>query len=123
VEDVMHAQETVPRVSEGTFLREALFEITGKKLGLTTVQDEAGRLLGIITDGDLRRLMEKVGDPLGKRAGEVMTRSPSTIARDEMATVALRMMEERSITSLVVVDGESRVLGVVHLHDLLKAGI
>jgi arabinose-5-phosphate isomerase len=123
VEDAMHAGDGVPRVGEATLVREALFTITGKKLGMTTVQDDSGRLLGIITDGDLRRLMEKVPDPLGRKAGEVMTRSPRTIARDEMATVALRMMEEKSITALVVVDGDKRVQGVVHLHDLLKAGI
>jgi len=123
VEDAMHSGDSVPRVGAETLLREALFEITGKKLGMTTVLDGEGRLAGIITDGDLRRLMEKVGDPLGKKAGEVMTKNPLTIARDEMATVALRMMEERSITSLVVVDAGNRVEGVLHLHDLLKAGI
>ncbi len=123
VEDVMHAGEAVPSVGVDTLIREALFTITGGKLGMTTVQDDAGRLLGIITDGDLRRLMEKVPDPLEKTAGEVMTCNPRTVARDELATVALRMMEEKSITSLVVADDGQRVLGVVHLHDLLKAGI
>ncbi len=123
VADVMVKGEAIPRVGEGVTVREALFQITGKKLGMTTVQDPGGVLRGIITDGDLRRLMEKFPDPLARLAGEVMTRSPRTVSPDEMASVALRMMEQASITCLVVVDEGEKVQGVVHLHDLLKAGI
>jgi len=118
VEDAMHAGDQLPRVRPGTPMREVLFEMTRKRLGMTTVTDEDGRLLGVISDGDLRRQMEQHGNAVFERsAADCMTRQPVTIGGRELATQALNLMEARRITSLVVVD-EGRVRGVVHLHDL-----
>lgn len=118
VEDAMHAGDQVPRVVPGAPMREVLFEMTRKRLGMTTVVDDAGRLLGVISDGDLRRQMEKHGNAVFERtAADCMTREPVTIGGRELATQALNLMEARRITSLVVVD-DGRVRGVVHLHDL-----
>jgi len=119
IEDVMHAGDQVPLVRPGTLMKDVLFEMTRKRLGMTTVADESGRLLGVVSDGDLRRLMERHGpQTLALRAEECMTRAPVTIAPREISTRALDLMESRRITSLVVVDERSAVLGVVHLHDL-----
>lgn len=119
VEDLMHTGEGIPRVAPGTSMKDVLFEMTRKRLGMTTVQDDDGRLLGIISDGDLRRQMERHGYTLLDRsAGECMTRHPVVIGQQQLATQALALLEERKITSLVVVDAESRVEGVLHLHDL-----
>ena len=121
VEDALHAGDRVPRVSPGALMREVLFEMTRKRFGMTTVVDEADRLLGVISDGDLRRQMEKHGDGmLGRSAAECMTREPVTVGARELATHALNLMEERRITSLVIVDGDRVVKGVVHLHDLWR---
>jgi len=121
VEDAMHAGEDVPSVEETAPMRDVLFEMTRKRLGMTTVVDEEGRLAGVISDGDLRRQMEKHGDGMLQRAArECMTRSPRLIDRSALATEALRAMEEARITSLIVVDGDGRPEGVVHLHDLWK---
>lgn len=123
VEELMHAGEHVPVVSPDTPMKDVIYEMSRKGLGMTTVQDRDGRLLGVITDGDLRRLMERHDDPLGLTAGEVMHRGGVTIAPDELATAALRILEERRITSLMVTDGGGRVLGVLHLHDLWGVGL
>jgi arabinose-5-phosphate isomerase len=99
-------------------MADVIFEMSSKKLGITTVQDE-GRLLGVISDGDLRRLLEREGGAaLSKTAGEAMNPHPSTIAGNELAAKALAILEERKITSLVVVAADGKVEGVVHLHDL-----
>jgi arabinose-5-phosphate isomerase len=119
VEDLMHTGEGVPRVGRETVMKDVLFEMTRKRLGLTTVVDGDDRLLGMISDGDLRRQMERHGYALlDKTAGECMTRSPVLIARREMATRALDLMERRKITSLLVVDDQGKIEGVLHLHDL-----
>jgi arabinose-5-phosphate isomerase len=124
VEDVMHAGGQTPKVEPDTVMREVLFEMTRKRLGMTTVADAEGRLLGMISDGDLRRQMERHGYLLLDRtAGDCMTRNPVVIARKELATAALALMEERKITSLPVVDEAGRVEGVVHLHDLWNTGM
>ncbi len=120
VEKVMHAGDAVPLVSPQTPLKDAIYEMSAKRLGMTTVCDAGRRLLGIVTDGDLRRLFERDPDPLARRAGDVMTASPATIGASELAAAALRLMEQRHITSLVVVDAARRVEGVVHLHDLWR---
>ncbi len=118
VEDAMHAGEQVPRVAPGAPMREVLFEMTRKRLGMTTVVDGAGSLRGVISDGDLRRLMERHGNAVFDRsAADCMTREPVTIGSRELATQALNLMEARRITALVVVEA-GRVCGVVHLHDL-----
>jgi arabinose-5-phosphate isomerase len=119
VRDLMHTGAAVPRVTPGTPMKEALYEISAKKLGHTVVADGTGRVLGIITDGDMRRLMEKHGGALlGMTAGECAHPDPLTIACDAMAVEALGLMESRKITSLVVVDASDQLLGVLHLHDL-----
>jgi arabinose-5-phosphate isomerase len=118
VRDLMHAGENVPRVAPGTRMADVIYEMSSKKLGMTTVQ-ENGRLRGVISDGDLRRLLEREGGAaLSKTAGEAMTAQAKTIGADELAARALAVLEEKKITSLVVVDAEMRVEGVVHLHDL-----
>ena len=125
VEDLMHKGEAVPLVKETTPMSEALFVITSKGLGITGVTDAAGDLTGVITDGDLRRALEKGTDILDRTAGGLMTRNPKRIRRDELAASALQRMEQYSITSLFVFDDEGgdRPVGIIHLHDLLKAGI
>lgn len=118
VGDLMHAGTEIPVVAPETCMIDVIYEMSAKKLGITTVQQE-GRLLGVISDGDLRRLLEHEGGAaLGKTAGEAMNRRPSTIGEQELAARALALLEERKITSLVVADGEGHVRGIVHLHDL-----
>lgn len=118
VRDLMHTGEEIPAVAPGTRMADVIFEMSSKKLGITTVQDD-GRLRGVISDGDLRRLLEHEGGAaLGKTAGEAMNAHPRTIAGDELAAKALAILEERKITSLVVVDAGGKVEGIVHLHDL-----
>ena len=118
-ENLMHAGEDMPRVAATAKMPDVIYEMSKKGLGMTTVVDSEGRLAGILTDGDLRRLMQQRGAAtLELVVGDCVTRNPQTIAPSELAGAALRMMEERKITSLVVVDAERRPLGVVHLHDL-----
>jgi arabinose-5-phosphate isomerase len=119
VESVMHTGEDVPRVGPDTPVPRVIYEISRKGLGHATVVGSDGRLLGIISDGDLRRLLEREGaKTLNVTAGECMTRNPVTIARNELATRALNLMEGKRITSLLVVDAAGRLEGVVHIHDL-----
>ena len=119
VEHLMHWGDAVPRVSATTSMPATFHEMSAKKLGMTTVISAEGKLLGILTDGDLRRLMEKYGGAtLSMTAGECMVRTPQTISPKLMASEALNLMEKKKITSVVVVDGSQKVLGVVHLHDL-----
>jgi arabinose-5-phosphate isomerase len=119
VEHVMHKGEALPKVPPETPMPSAFHEMSAKKLGMTTVADKDGVLLGIITDGDLRRLMEKHGGAtLAMTAGECMIRTPQTIGPNLLASEALNLMEKKKITSVVVVDTGGKILGVVHLHDL-----
>jgi len=118
VETLMHTGDAVPRVASATKMSDVIYEMSRKKLGMTTVV-EGEKLLGVISDGDLRRLLEKRGkDVLDLNAGECMTREPKTIRPHEFAATALAIMEEKKITSLVVVDEARKLHGVVHLHDL-----
>jgi len=118
VRDLMHTGNDIPVVSLQTPMSDVIYEMSSKKLGMTTVQ-EAGNLRGVISDGDLRRLLEREGGAaLSKTAGEAMNPKPSTITAEELAAKALAILEQRKITSLVVVDAERKVDGVVHLHDL-----
>ena len=118
VRDLMHTGDNVPAVKPTTGMTDVIYEMSSKKLGITTVQ-EGGRLRGVISDGDLRRLLEHEGGAaLSKTAGEAMNPHPRTIGADELAAKALAILEERKITSLIVVDAEQHVEGVVHLHDL-----
>jgi arabinose-5-phosphate isomerase len=119
VEDVMHTGEDVPRVWLDTKMKDVLFEMTRKRLGMTTVVDAKGVLRGVLSDGDLRRQMERHGyGMLDRTAEQCMTPRPILIGRRDLATAALDLMESRKITVLVVVDGQGKVDGVVHLHDL-----
>jgi arabinose-5-phosphate isomerase len=122
VADLMHTGEAIPVVTEDATLHDAVQEMTRKGLGMTTVVDGEGRLVGVITDGDLRRLHLGGGPFDTRRAGEVATRSPKTIGADDLAAKALEAMEGR-ITSLVVVDEAQRPRGVIHMHDILRAKI
>lgn len=118
VRELMHTGDAIPTVAPSTPMADVIFEMSSKKLGMTTVQQD-GRLHGVISDGDLRRLLEREGGAaLGKTAGEAMNPHPRTIAADELAAKALAILEERKITSLVVADAEGKVAGVLHLHDL-----
>ena len=118
VRDLMHAGDAVPVVTPTTQMTDVIYEMSSKKLGLTTVQCE-GKLRGVICDGDLRRLLEREGGAaLSKTAGEAMNPHPRTIAASELAAKALAILEERKITSLVVVGADQTVEGVLHLHDL-----
>lgn len=125
VGDLMHKGQTFPSVKEKTLMKEAIVEITSKRLGVTGVCDGEGRLVGVITDGDLRRALERFSDLLNREAQEVMTRNPKGIEKDALAAKAVQQMEEFSITSLFVFeDRASRIpLGIIHLHDLLKSGV
>ncbi|MFQ5663828.1 MAG: SIS domain-containing protein [Terriglobia bacterium] len=126
VESLMHTGDDVPRVSPSTPMPDVIYEMSRKRLGMTTVVEEAsppggrgGRLVGIVTDGDLRRLMQRRKDEaLHLTAGDCMTKNPVTLDKTKLAATALRLMEERKITSIVVVDAELRLEGVLHLHDL-----
>ena len=118
VRELMHTGDEIPVVAPSTPMADVIFEMSSKKLGITTVQED-GRLRGVISDGDLRRLLEREGGAaLGKTAGEAMNPHPRTIAGDELAAKALAILEERKITSLVVVHADGKVEGIVHLHDL-----
>lgn len=118
VRDLMHAGDEVPVVAPATPMTDVIFEMSSKKLGMTTVQQD-GRLKGIISDGDLRRLLEREGGAaLGRTAGEAMNAHPRIIGAEELGARALAILEERKITSLIVVGADQRVEGVVHLHDL-----
>jgi len=118
VGDLMHTGDEIPVVAPSTSMTDVIFEMSSKKLGITTVQQN-GQLLGVIVDGDLRRLLEREGGAaLSKTAGEAMSPHPRTIAAGEFAATALAILEERKITALVVVDSAGKVEGLLHLHDL-----
>ena len=123
VADLMLTGDAVPVVPENTPLREVIVEMTRKRKGMTTVIDGAGRLVGVITDGDLRRL-HLTGKPIDDlSAGEAASREPKTIRADDLAAKALEVMETWQITSLVIVDPAQRPAGLIHMHDILRAKI
>lgn len=123
VEDVMHTGDAIPVVTEQTPLGSALLEVTAKKLGMTTVIDNRGVLIGIFTDGDLRRTLDQGLDIHNTLIEQVMTQHGKTIKPDQLAAEALRIMEDNKITALVVVDNNDRPIGALNMHDLLKAGV
>jgi arabinose-5-phosphate isomerase len=127
VADLMHTGSAIPVVSEETMIKDAIYEISSKKMGVTSVLNADGTLVGVISDGDLRRWMEKTGKTgenlLTKKAKEVMTRNPRIINRDALAAEAVAIMEKNSITCLMITNNEMKPEGVIHLHDLLKAGV
>lgn len=127
VRDLMHTGSEIPMVSAATLIKDAIYEISSKKMGVTSVVDAEGKLIGVISDGDLRRWMEKTEKTgenlLAKKAGDIMTRNPKVANKDALAAEAVAIMERNSITCLIVADASSKPEGVIHLHDLLKAGV
>ena len=123
VADLMHRGADLPLVRVTTPLLKAIYVMSSRKLGIAAVVDSRRRIAGVVTDGDLRRMIERGVDFGGTLVGEVMTRTPVTIGEEEFGVQALRLMESRSITALAVTDDTGRLRGLIHLHDLLKAGI
>lgn len=123
LEDIMHTGDEIPLVGEDTPLRDALLEMTHKRLGMTGVTDGDARLAGIFTDGDLRRALDQGADVHRTPIAEVMTRHCKTASPDMLAAEALRMMEEHKINGLMVLDEQGRVVGALNMHDLLRAGV
>lgn len=123
VSELMHQSINIPVVKKGASLKEALVEMTHKKLGMTTVIDAAGKLIGIFTDGDVRRALDNNTDIHQTPVDEVMTKSPKTIRSDTLAAEALNMMETFKITSLVITNENQQPDGIIHIHDILRAGV
>jgi arabinose-5-phosphate isomerase len=127
VRDLMHTGDAVPLVTEDTLIKDAIYEISSKKMGVTAVLNANNVLVGVISDGDLRRWMEKTEKSgenlLAKKARDIMTRNPKIMHRDALAAEAVAIMEKNSITCLIVAEREKKPEGVIHLHDLLKAGV
>jgi arabinose-5-phosphate isomerase len=124
VEDLMHRGDEIPIVAETTALKDVVVEMTAKRLGMTVVVDAAGDLAGIVTDGDLRRALERTHDVRALVARDLMTRSPRTIGPSALGAQAWAVMEQHRITSLLVLaEGTRKPAGVVHLHDILRAGV
>jgi len=123
VEDTMHKGGEIPAVNENTPLREALTEMTSKGFGMTIVLDKDGQLSGIFTDGDLRRCVDNGHNINTITTGKVMTAAPTTVSQSMLAAEALAIMQARKITALVVRNDQAKVIGVLHMHDLLRAGI
>jgi len=123
VGDLMHTGDELPIVKHNSSFKEMLVEMTSKRFGLAMVIDDDGRLSGIFTDGDLRRAMHEYDDPLKSTAGAMAKSNPKTISAEVFAASAVAIMEDYKITSLVIVDGDRRPIGLIHLHDLLKAKV
>ena len=121
VKDLMHSGEALPSVASASLMSETLLEMTAKHFGCVAVMDENNKLLGIITDGDLRRNM--TDDLIKKTAGEIMTTGAKTISNNALALEGLSIMNEKSITSLFVLGDDNTVIGILHIHDCLRAGI
>lgn len=125
VSDLMHTGKEIPLVKTDTKMKDVLLEMTSKRFGITGVLNEAGELVGVITDGDLRRALEKFPDMLNRTSSEIMTTQPKKIEKTALAAKALKIMEEYSITCLFVYENnkENIPVGIIHLHDLLRAGV
>lgn len=123
VDEIMHHDKDIPVVSHEEPLKNALMEMSQKKLGMTTVVDENGELIGIFTDGDVRRTLDGNFDIQKTKMHQVMSKNPKTISRELLAADALAMMETHKITSLVIADDRKRPVGVIHIHDILRAGV
>ena len=123
IKEVMITGDRIPRVNKGTSIKDVIIEITSKRLGTTCVLDENGKLAGIITDGDLRRLLEITLDITGLSASDVMTTKPKVLKEEYLASFALQQMENFKITSLVIVDDQNHPVGIIHLHDLINLGL
>jgi len=127
VHDLMHTGKAVPSVFKETSVKDAIYEISSKKMGITAVVNSSGTLVGVISDGDLRRWMEKTEQSgenlLAKEAKDIMTKKPKIIKKAALAAEAVSLMEKNSITCLIITTDDAKPVGVIHLHDLLKAGV
>jgi arabinose-5-phosphate isomerase len=123
VGELMHTGEELPVVKHDACFRDMILEMTSKRFGLTFVVDDMGKMIGIFTDGDLRRTVETHANPMNLTAGQVATPNPKRISADEMAATAVAVMEDFKITSLVITDDDNRPMGLIHLHDLLRAKV
>lgn len=123
ISEIMIKGKRIPIVNENTSLKDVIIEITTKRLGTTCVTNNRGHLCGIITDGDLRRLMEKTLDLRNLKAKDVMTKKPKVLKENYLASFALQQMEMYKITSLVIIDDKNKPIGIVHLHDLINLGL
>ncbi len=123
VKDVMRTGDQIPTVGAGTLLGEGLLEVTRKGLGMTAVLDPDGRALGVFTDGDLRRVVDRAANLHTTRMEDVMTRHAKTVPANSLAAEAMHLMEQFRITALLVVDAEQRVVGALNVHDLMRAGV
>jgi len=123
ISEIMVKDEAIPIVNQNASLKDAILQITSKRLGVTSVVDDSKKLVGIITDGDLRRLLEKTPEIKNLKASDVMTRNPKTIKPEYLASFALQYMENFKITSLIVIDEDNKPIGIIHLHELVKLGL
>lgn len=123
IDDIMHTGPDIPSVPESAMIRDAVLEMTAKKLGMTAVVDGENRVCGIFTDGDLRRLFERSGDIHATPIAKAMSRQCTTVRADMLAAEAVRVMEEKRINGLLVVDENNRLIGALNMHDLLRAGL
>ncbi len=123
IKEIMHKGESVPVVKEDTSIKDVIFEISSKRLGTTTVVDNDGKLKGVVTDGDLRRLLEKTMDIKSLKAKDIMTSNPKVMKDSYLASFALQTMENFKITTLIIVDDLNKPVGIIHLHDLVNLGI
>jgi arabinose-5-phosphate isomerase len=123
IEEIMISGDGVPIVKENAELKDVIFEMTSKRLGTTSVVDDEGKLKGVITDGDLRRLLERTMDINGFNAKDVMSKNPKVLQAEYLASFALQQMENYNITTLIIIDEENNPTGIVHLHDLIKLGL
>ena len=123
IKEIMISGDGVPIVKENAEFKDVIFEMTSKRLGTTSVVDAEGKLKGIITDGDLRRLLERTMDINGLTAKDVMSKNPKVLQAEYLASFALQQMENYNITTLIIIDEENNPTGIVHLHDLIKLGL
>ena len=123
VSDIMHTGDEIPIINQKAKMKDVILMMTSKRFGTTTVVNDKKELVGIFTDGDLRRLIEKTEDIFKLKAKDVMSKNPKTIGKDELAAKALNQMEHHKITCLIVVDKKKKPIGIVHMHDLLSAGV
>jgi arabinose-5-phosphate isomerase len=123
IKEIMHKDEKVPKVFEDASIKDVIVEITSKRLGTTTVVDKDGFLSGVITDGDLRRLLERTLEIKNLKAGDIMTREPKIMKETYLASFALQTMENYKITTLIIVSDDNKPVGIVHMHDLVNLGL
>ncbi len=123
IKEIMISGDGVPIVKENAELKDVIFEMTSKRLGTTSVVDAEGKLKGVITDGDLRRLLERTMDINGLTAKDVMSKNPKVLQAEYLASFALQQMENYNITTLIIIDEKNNPAGIVHLHDLIKLGL